>query len=209
LIKRWALQNPDPGYADMPRGRPEPYMSDAECRKCIAELRKGYWESDRHWHFATLRHAANNKQECPTIAECIKRYSPNTEDGMWRRLRRYDPNLIHITTPVKHVLTPAQMEARLGVARFYSRQNLSYFHRIFQVDAKSMRFCPTTGYAIGYVGDTNHSVQMEPATYYNHEAHKLEIVTAKFYAMANFHAGVCGFHVCQGTTGFKPKYMVR
>jgi hypothetical protein len=200
FIKRWKQRLGD--YRDKPKGHPKIRMTDEECRICIEELRHGYEVSGDRLPFASLDHASQMPHLCPMVAGCRMRY--RSHRGMWQRLRRYDPDLkCYKTVTKKLILTDKLRKERFHDASFYLAQDDEYLRRIFFIDAKTLFMAPKHGWCIGYKGDPFGLVQCSQAIYY-----KQDVVKVKFWAMANYYAGVCGCWIAAGTTGKEMKYKV-
>lgn len=214
FILWWAVENTRPDFRDAPRKGRETFMSDEECRQCIDELRRGYIVDGKRFLYHSLEHAAGQPERCRTVAMCRQRYSQKHTTGMWARLVKYDPKLKHIRPVRKAPLSAATMANRVSSCQFYldlmedSLQTLiDYLKRVFFIDAKTVIFVPKSGTVIGYMDDRDGYIVEVPAMKAKSLiTHKDEVVTVKFYGMANWHAGVCGFKVCQGTTGLDLKY---
>lgn len=211
FIKRWATRTEPPHFSDRSRGHAQELMSDEECRKCIEELRRGYDANGRHWSYTSLDHAAQpeHHERCPTVAACRCRYGDH-EYSMFRRLQQFDPELIHVKPKTRHPLTPAIMLDRCNTSRFYLAQDEEYFQRVFYIDQKVFLMHPENGMVIGYAADKDEYVtEIDDITFYNVATRKTELVRVEVYAMVNYHGGLCGWHVCHGTSGDNRVYLVR
>jgi hypothetical protein len=147
---------------------------------------------------------------CPTVAMCRERYHSDRDDGMWQRLLRYDSNLVHIKPVTKPVLSEAVKAQRVYTCDAYLRaleQDPYLLHRYFYIDQKTFLIAPKLGWVIGYKTDREDWVaSIDNVTHFNAITHKDEIVEVHTYTMVNWHGGVCGFRICQGTTGTPQTY---
>jgi hypothetical protein len=210
FIQRWANRTQPPHFSDRQRGHAQEVMSDEECRLCIEELRKGYVVNGKHWYYSSLRHASQHPDLCPTVAACRMRYSENRDYSMFRRLQQFDPQLIHIKPKTKHPLTPEVMQQRCETSAWYLQQDPEYFERVFFIDQKVFLMHPETGLVIGYGEDKNEYVaETDDITFYNIATRRSELVRVEVYGMVNYHGGLCGWHVCHGTTGDNRVYLMR
>lgn len=194
---------------DKPRSGRPPRMTDDECALCIAEVRKGYVDdSGRRRGFTDLSHASQFRVLCPTVALCRPRYAADPE-GMFQRLKRFDSNLVRIKPTKKRMFTPHQKEERLAYCRLHLGQPPEYFHRFFFIDAKTLLLEPASDWIISYRDNTDLCYFFSPdIKAYNRMAHSNDTIKIEFYAMVNWWGGVCGYVVCQGTTGVEPRYKV-
>ena len=210
FIRRYAVVDPDRPLRDKPRPGLEPRMTDEECEQCINELRAGYPVGGHRELFRSLNHAASMPDLCPTVAACRKRYSKEYEDGMWARLRKYDPGLRKYKQTPKHRLTPDEKQQRVACSKWLLAQGLAYLKRIFFIDAKTIYVSVQGGYVIGHKADRSAMYrEVDAVYYYNCITHTKDLIRIEFYAMANYYGGVCGFRATQGTTGAKLKFKVR
>jgi hypothetical protein len=207
FIERWAVQHPRlSDINEAPRPGPTPHMTDEECERCIAELRKGYYVGDVHWYFTSLSHAA---QHSDIVAEYRHRYSPNDESGMWKRLRTYDPKLIKFTPKLVPPMPAALARERVATSAFLYSQGLAYLKRVFWIDEKVVYMEPKSRSVIGYEDDAGNVVlEIDQIKYYNAISHQNDHIRVCFYSMVNYWKGACGFWVSQSTTGQPQKYKV-
>ena len=212
FIKTWAVIHPEPDFRCHNRWGPPERMSDEECAKCIEELRAGYVMDNQRFGWTSLDHAAQHPDLCPTVAECRRRYSERREDGMWLRLEKYDSNLIHIKPSKCSPLTDEVKAERVSSCKDYLdklEENPDFLKRIFFIDQKTYFMQPKLGWVIGYKTDEEDwVVGMKDITNYNAITHRQDIVEVQTYTMVNWYGGVCGFHICQGTTGARKIYRV-
>lgn len=208
FIHRWAVLHPGPSFRDTDRPGAIPRMTDAECKLCVQELRRGYEDEDGKFRlYISLDHAAEFPNRCPTIAECRARYADHDEWGMWRRLLSHDPNLYRFQPRLVHNMHPKVMAERVAASRFYREQGLAYRTRIFYIDTHTIIFHPKSGWVIGYRKDgAGHYIEDSDIRCYDNITHKSDTVRVNFYSMINYYGGVCGFFLCQGTTGLPYKY---
>ena len=210
FIKRWATRGEPPNFSDRWRGHNQEVITDEQCSMCIAELRKGYYANGKHWWFTSLNHAAQRSELCPTVALCRALYSADHEYSMFRRLQEFDPLLIHLKPKTRHPLTPKIMEERCATSSFYLTQDKEFFERVFYIDQKVFLMHPASGMVIGYEADRDEYVtEIDDITFYNIATRKTELVRVEVYAMVNYHGGLCGWHVCHGTSGDDRVYLVR
>jgi len=206
------LDRPLPPIPDKRRARLGPNMTDRECAMCIRELRNGFLVYGKKHLYSSLDHAAQMRDLCPTVAKCRLRYSPDDSYGMWRRLREYDPDLLHIKPTSRATLSPKTLAERARLSAWYLQQiaeDEDFLKRIFFIDQKTITVHPETGTVIGYKRDRDGLVAYnDNPVVFNPITGKKEVLHIEFYAMVNWHSGLCGFIVCQGTTGEPRVYRV-
>lgn len=210
---RWGSEKTET-VRDAPRAHVPDKMTDAECEACINELRAGWTTTwGEHRWFITLDHAAAMRNgsgwQCPTLHAMRQRYSDTHPEGMWARLRRYDPQLKEFSLHPREALSDVLKQERINACRFYLRQPLSFFKRIFFFDAKTIYVCAATQKVIGYSQDVDgRTYCATPIYYYNGITHTKELIKVQFYSMVNWYGGMCGFWICQGSTRVAPVYKV-
>lgn len=208
FIARWAHRDGS-SFGDLARAHTPARMTDEECQACVEELRVGYTLGNKTFLYLSLTHAAKKGDLCPHMAECRRRYAANSDLGMWRRLRAYDPNLYHGIPKSLPPMKPATLQQRVDACSFLLGQDPEYFRRVFWIDEKSIIMTPAPRSAIGHsLYPHDFYMACKPITVYNKHLKRNEQVKVSFYAMVNYHAGVCGFRLCQATTGQEKKYKV-
>ncbi len=207
FILRWG-RDVRPVLTDLHRSVQRSLMSDAECKQCIEEIRAGYYKGDVLFGFSSLDHAANHRRtdgrfSCPMVHDCRKRYQGRNSHGMMDRLRAFDPKLTHFKATPSDPLTPELMARRVCEARILLSQGLERRKRTFYLDAKTLLVCPTSHQVIGYKEDMEKygHPPVGGARWKGVVTEQKGLIKIQFYCMVNWHGGVCGFWVCQGSTG--------
>lgn len=210
FINRWALKHEFGDVHDIPHGRPCE-MTPEEIKGCIEELRGGYKIGGKKHLFSSLDHAAESGI-CPTVKLCRARYSPHNSSGMWERLHKSDPKLIHLKPTAKKPMSPAIKAERVKCCKFYLDKfdnDFEYFKRIFYIDQKTIKMHPEAGWCIAYRDDRDDwVVELDDVRGRSVITGKSEVIKVEFYAMVNWHGGLVAFQVCQGTTGQPLKFKV-
>jgi len=210
-IRRWVEKHSSPSdFRDTPGPGQPSFVTDDECQQCIDELKAGYYDDHGHfWLYQSLTEAANLGR-CPKVAECLERYSHADQSSLWRRLRQYDPQLVHFKPRRSHQYDPRLLKERHDAARTLNGWDFLKRWRVFFIDEKLVLFIPKIGTYIGYMGDDGEIfIEVDDPKWYNKISHTSELVKVQFYSMVNWYAGVCGFELCQSTTGMTKKYKVR
>lgn len=212
FIWRWG-RDKRAHLVDLPRWAQRSMMTDAECEQCIQEIRAGYSMGDVKFGFVTLDDAATRKHPdltyiCPTVHKCRRRY--NTSHGMMDRLKAFDPKFTHIT--VRHVdpLTPKLKARRVRECRTLLSQGLERRKRTFYIDAKTLLVSPKSHQVIGYKEDMEKygMLPVGGAKWRGVVTKQRALIKIQIYCMVNWHGGVCGMWVCQGSTGVADVYEV-
>jgi hypothetical protein len=129
---------------------------------------------------------------------------------MTERLKAYDPKFTHFLVRPIDPLTPKLKARRVREARTLLSQGLARRKRTFYIDAKTLLVTPTTHQVIGYKEDME-KYGLEPiggAKWRGVVTGQRALTKIQFYCMVNWHVGVCGFWVCQGSSGVAPVYQV-
>lgn len=215
FIARWAHDTRPAPLTDRSRDIRRSPMSDAECEKCIEEIRRGHWEGEQLFGFHTLDAAANHtgpdgKPTCPTVHECRQRYHSSSSHGMFDRLKDFDSDLTHFLERPADPLTPKLKNRRVRESRTLLSQGLERRKRTFYIDAKTLLVRPEAHQVIGYKEDMEkfgHPSE-SGAEWRGIVGQKKTVIKIQFYCMVNWYGGVCGLWICQGSTGVAPVYMV-
>lgn len=203
FIRRWG------GAAelgDAPRAGRAPWLGDDECKEIITFIRKGTYNPDgTHRPYTDIQEVCERN---PFINAMRLHAGYATPRSFFKRLRRVDPGLRRRKVVLKPYLEPHTKEERVEDCKWYlgiRKTQPHYLHRLFFLDAKTLYCSPVGGYAIVHEKDMEQKYQTDKQLKKSFKNAK----KIKFYCCVNWHVGVVGFWVCQGTTSWPLVYRVR
>jgi hypothetical protein len=201
-ILRWAVKTLDTGSLfDAPRSGRVPKISNDDAREVVRQIRQGYTVDGRLRPFPDLRTAIAVN---PVVRDLVARAQYQNMRGLQHRLHEIEPKLKRRHINLKPELKAHQKLARMAACKDLKRRDLDYLKRVFFIDAKTLYCEPEAGYALVHQDDLDMKLQTDPRLRQSFQ-HAKKI---KFYAVANWHFGVCMWWFCDGTSDRAPRFKV-
>jgi hypothetical protein len=198
-LKRWA-----DGWADRDNyerkkggGRPFKITSSEELTQCCTALKRGRRIGGVYRHYTSIKEAAAYEKVIRTTA---KKYGV-TLQHLLRALHRHDPNLARGKEKLRRYLDKEHRAERRRIARAMLRKPLSYFKRVFWLDAKHLYVVPPVGYVWCDAAELGSLFVEDPAA-------RTKPLCLNYYAVVNWFAGAVDLLWVTGTSGLKSRFKV-
>jgi hypothetical protein len=198
-LKRWCEGWADRDSYDNKKGggRPRKITDSAELTRCCTALKRGRRIGGVWRHYTSIKEAAAYEKVIRTTA---KKYGVSLKH-LLRALHRHDPKLAMGKEKLRRYLDKAHRAERRRIARAMLRKPLSYFMRVFWLDAKHLYIVPPVGCVWCDAAELGSLFVEDPTA-------RSKPWCLNYYAVVNWFGGAVDLVWVSGTTGQKCTFKV-